>query len=141
MPHFHLPRCVLVPATILLALAWLTGGAAATSKSPRRISIHPQTHGAPLTVKVGEPLLLSARLELEGGGSVALDEQVTWSSSDPTVLRLAGAGAGASGRRATPLRTGVVAVTIVYPSLAGGEVPYPTQRALGDALTVVVREP
>lgn len=142
-PDMTCLRTLLATSILLLAMPGVAGrdAAAGNGAAPRRISIHPQTDGAPLTMKVGEPLQLSARLELEGGRSVALDEHVTWSTSDPTVLRLAGAGSGAAGRRATPLRTGVVAVTIVYPSVAGGEVPYPTQRALGDALTVVVREP
>jgi len=131
----------IVATTLLLALPPSLGSAARERAVPRRVTILPQTEGgAPLTIKVGVPTRLTARLELDDGRTIPLDEHVTWSASDPSVLRFE-RGAGTRAGTVTPLKKGVVSVTIVYPPVSGASVPYPPDRRLGDAVTVVVRDP
>lgn len=135
----HLFFRVFLLSTLMLAL--VSSATARDRAAARRVTIHPRTEaGTPLTTKVGTPLRLSARLELEDGTSIPLDAHVTWAASDPSVLRFGGTGGHLPGT-ATPLRKGVAAVTIVYPPVSGAAVPYPSDRMLGDAVTVVVQEP
>jgi hypothetical protein len=128
---------------LLLGVLALTAappdGRAATSAEPRRVTILPSPPRGVLVATVGTPLELSAQLELDDGKRLPLGRHVTWQSSDPRVLRVDGAADRAGSL--IPLRPGTVAVTITYPPISGRPVPYGTSRPLGDAVTVVVREP
>jgi hypothetical protein len=142
--HLGLPSSV-AASTVALSVALLLGSATAQgSREPRRVVITPQPSNGTLRTTVGKPLKLSARLELEGGATVPLDEHVSWSSSDPSVLRVSSGGEGLPPGLVTPVRAGVAAVTVIYPPIAppasAPRPPYPVTRALGDAVTIVVAE-
>ncbi|MEW6269172.1 MAG: hypothetical protein AB1689_07735 [Thermodesulfobacteriota bacterium] len=132
-------------STVALSTALLLGPAIAQgSGEPRRVVITPQPSNGTLRTTVGNPLKLSARLEIASGATVPLDEHVSWSSSDPSVLRVSSGGDGLPPGSVTPIRPGVAAVTVIYPPIAppasAPRPPYPAARPLGDAVTIVVGE-
>jgi len=69
---------------------------------------------------------------------VALDQHVTWGSSDPSILRVERRSDGSASGWLTPIRPGTAGITITYPPVSGAPPPYRSERSLGDAITVIV---
>jgi hypothetical protein len=112
--------------------------AGARGAQPRRVTIEPR--GSSLTATVGTTLKLSARLELDDGSVLPLDDQVTWTSANPAVLRVANGSGSEPAGAVTPLRAGTSGVTITYPRVSTMS-GFAATRMLGDSVTIVVREP
>jgi hypothetical protein len=72
---------------------------------------------------VGKPLKLSARLELDDGKLLPIDDEVTWTSANPSVLRVADVASPEPSGSVTPLRAGIAAVTITYPRVSDPSLP------------------
>ena len=66
------------------------------------------------TVGVGQQHPVTAQLVLGDGTTTDITTQVTWSSSDPSVLAIQGQAPDASGAVATPVSPGTAALTAVY---------------------------
>ncbi|MBY0279002.1 hypothetical protein K2Z84_27030 [Candidatus Binatia bacterium] len=131
-----------VGLTLLLAssAAPLAPARAGSAAQPRRVVIEPRTSSR-LVATVGKPLQLSAHLELDDGRLLRIDDQVTWTSANPGILRVAGVSDPAPSGSVTPLRPGVAAVAITYPRIADAVATGVVSRMLGDAVTIVVVEP
>lgn len=125
---------------LLLALPSSRGIAQARrAAQPRRVAIEP-SGSTGLVATVGKPLKLSARLELHDGRTLKVDDQVNWTSVNPSILRVAGASDPAPSGSVIPLRAGVAAVAISYPRI-GEASATGVAGMLGDAVTIVVVEP
>ncbi|HYC22556.1 MAG TPA: Ig-like domain-containing protein [Candidatus Bathyarchaeia archaeon] len=83
---------------------------------PQSVTIFPRpTSGSSLSGAAGTTMQLKARVQFLGGATQGVNAQVTWSSSDPTVVKIS------NGHNANPagfaqlLKPGSVTISIAYP--------------------------
>lgn len=132
------PRMAWLAALGFVLLAGEVG--ANTGAPPKRIAIVPQpTEGGALRVEVGQPVMLSARRQLDGGALLPFEGRINWNSSNPTVAQVTSLGDARSPALVTPLRAGITSVTITYPAIAGTTAPSP-DGVVGDVVTLIVEE-
>lgn len=110
--------------------------------APESVTIFPRpSAGSSLVGNVGEEMQLKARVQYAGGATEGINALVTWTSSDPSLVRIAdGSGALPAGR-AELLRSGTVTVTITYPKVGAPPPANPPTRPLTDSVQLVVRAP
>jgi hypothetical protein len=145
--HVHLVRSLLGGHTRLRAIAALalllfaSEVGANTGTPAKRVAIVPQpTDGGALRVAVGQPVMLSARSQLDSGVLMPFEGRVTWNSSNPTVAQVTSLGDARSPALVTPLRPGIASVTITYPALGGIGTVGPTSGVIGDVVTLIVED-
>ena len=143
----HRIRRVAVLVSIL-AVGWAVraGSAppeAAPGHAPKAVWIHPRPGPRGLVdAATGRPFQLDARAVLVPGGTREIRSDVTWTVTDPSVLHISDGSDGNPIGWASPLRPGVVGVTITYPRVGwpAAASPGATRGRLGDAIQVVVRD-
>jgi hypothetical protein len=136
-------RDLLVPSVLLLStllVSYPEAQAGGRSAQPRRLVIEPRSAKS-VVATVGKPLKLSAHLELDDGKLLPIDDQVTWTSVNPSVLRVADVASPEPSGSVTPLRAGITAVTATYPRVSDPSAAPATSRLLGDAVSIIVVEP
>lgn len=145
--HVHLlcswlGRVALLPAVAALGLSLFASDVGAnTGKPAKRVAIVPQpTDGGALRVEVGQPVMLSARSQLDSGVLMPFEGRVTWNSSNPTVAQVTSLGDARSPALVTPLRPGIASVTITYPALGGIGAVGSTDGVIGDVVTLIVED-
>jgi hypothetical protein len=135
-----LPRVLVALAggVLVAAEAMPAGAQAGVRGGPRVQIVAPAAARGEVGVKVGTPFRLHAQLSA-GGATRSIDDQVTWTSSDTSVLVISDGRDGRPAGQATPLRAGVVGVTATYPRLEssmGSALAAP----VGDSIVVVIAE-
>lgn len=137
-----LARPLRIPSLAALGVVLLAASAGAnTGNAVSRVAIVPQpTDGGALRVEVGQPVLLSARRQLDRGALMPFEGRVNWNSSNPAVAQVTSLGDARSPALVTPLRPGITSVTITHPPLAGaGAAPSP-DGVVGDVVTLIVED-
>lgn len=131
-----------IPAIAALGLTLLASEAGANTGAPsKRVAIVPQpTDGGALRVEVGQPVMLSARSQLDSGALMPFEGRVNWNSSNPTVAQVTSLGDARSPALVTPLRPGIASVTITYPALGGAGAAGSTDGVIGDVVTLIVED-
>lgn len=107
---------------------------------PESVTIFPRpSSGSSLVASVGEDFQLKARVQYQGGATEGINALVTWTSSHPSIVRIADGSGSLPAGRAELLRAGTVTVTITYPKIGAPPPANPPTRPLTDSIQLTVR--